>query len=143
MPWAEVTSSEEKLLPGSFPREQCRVTEDFPTSDLQDKTVATAGLHPTQLSLLSAYPPHATSYPHVVPHRCSSHNCHCRLLPKNASPGLRFCPVTESQPKLLHLASQARWCKPLQHTARTALELTAHNHRNSADFPPVPRPQCC
>lgn len=115
--------------------------EDFPISDLQEKTVVTTGLHPTQLSPYQPTQPHATSYPHVVARHCSSYNCQHCLLAKSTSLGLRFCPVTDFKPKLLHLASQTPQCKPLHRTASTALELTMHNQRDSAYVPPVPRPQ--
>lgn len=105
MPWAEVIL-EEKLLPRSVLRES-NVGEQFPhfSGDCWPTP------HPAQLSLTQ---PNATSSPHVPAH-CSSHSCKHHVLSKDTSPGLHFCPVTNSKPKLLHLASQ---------TPSTALGIT-------------------
>lgn len=96
-------------------------------------SVVTAGLHPI---------PHSFHLPSLLPTGPSpllQPRLHTPCAIQGHSTGALFCPVINSKPKLLHLASQAPWCNPLQHTASTALGVTSHQ-RNSADFPHVPEP---
>lgn len=120
MPLAEVIV-EEKLLPRSVLRES-NVGKQFPHFRFAGENSGDCwpARHPAQLPPTQ---PHATSYTHV-PHHCSSHSCKHHVLSKSTSLGLSFCPVTGSKPKLLHLANQTPWCKPLQHMASTALGVT-------------------
>lgn len=143
MPWAEITPSKSHCLEASTesnagerrisPFQICRRAQQRPL----------ASTHPTQLVLHQPAQPDASSYSCAAPCHHSGHSYNRCLLPQSMSLGLSFCPVTNSKPRLFRLASETPGCKPFQHTANTALELTGHNHRNPADRPPVPRSQYC
>lgn len=90
-------------MPGSFLREQYRGT-GFPHFRFAGENSSDRGSRPTPHSFGLTGPT-----PCPAPHHCSRHNCKRHLLHKSTSLGLSFCPVTNSKPRLLHLASQTPW----------------------------------
>lgn len=100
-------------------------------------SVVTTGLHPILNSFHLPTCPTPLPQPQLqTPCAIQGHNTGAPFLPSNQFQAQ----VTDTNPKLLHLASQTPWCKPLQHMASTALGITVQMRETLLT---CPREQYC